>query len=53
MKKYNLEDIYNRLEEAEDAAGLKEWYYPEVIAKLLFNDALDKSMKKSQKRGKE
>ena len=43
--KYNLQEIRNTIDKAEDAGGLKEWYYPEAIAKLLFNQAVDKITK--------
>jgi len=49
MKKYNLKEIKEVLDRAEHGGGLKGWYYPEVIAKLLFNEALDKQIKESAK----
>lgn len=41
MKKYKLSEIKEILDRADSSLGLKEWYYLEVIAKLLFNQALD------------
>lgn len=48
IKEYTLKEIKEILDKAEDSAGLKEWYYPEVIAKLLFNQELRKQMRKKK-----
>lgn len=48
MIKYNLTEIKRVIDDAENANGLKEWYYPEAIAKLLFNQAIDALEKNSE-----